>query len=359
MHTSVLVEPCCRLPSPRRWVLPLFSLVIGLCAVTSIRSEIAANEMAAAARNFLAALTPEQRAAAVYEVKDPERLNWHFIPKNDRKGIQFKDLTPEQRHLAQALLASGLSQRGYAQALTIMSLEAILHEMEKSRTKPGAVRDPERYYLTLFGKPGAKDAWGWRVEGHHLSVNFTLADGGAATTPSFMGTNPAEVKDGPRQGLRVLAEEEDLGRQLVKSLRPDQKPLAILAGPAPKDIVTAAERKVTPLEFVGLSAARMTKDQSALLRRLIEQYVRRVRAEIADQELAKIQKAGFEKITFAWAGSLEHGQGHYYRVQGPTFLLEYDNTQNNANHVHAVWRDFSSDFGEDLLRKHYEQSHGK
>ena len=359
MNTTALLETHCPFILARRGVTILLALAIAPLLAPSIHADTAGDEMAAAASNFLAALTPEQRATATYELKNEERLNWHFIPKNDRKGIQFKDLTPEQRNLAHALLASGLSQRGYGQAVTIMSLEAILNELEKSRGKPGATRDPERYYLTIFGQPGAKSVWGWRVEGHHLSVNFTLANGAAAATPSFMGTNPADVKDGPRKGLRVLALEEDLGRQLVKSLNADQRQAAIIADKAPKDIITAAERKVTPLEAAGLSAARMTKDQAAVLRRLIEQYVRRDRAEIADQDLARIQQAGFDKILFAWAGGLERGQGHYYRVQGPTFLLEYDNTQNDNNHVHAAWRDFANDFGEDLLRKHYEQSHGK
>src|SRR5262249_17996235 len=201
---------------------------------------------------FLAALTPEQQAKATFDFKDNERSNWHFIPKA-RKGLPFKELTPAQRPLAFALLSTGLSQDGYAKATTIMSLEQVLGELEGS--KAPFARDPEMYYLTIFGRPGEK--WGWRVEGHHVSVNFTLAGGQAiAATPSFLGANPAEVRQGPRQGLRVLAAEEDLGRKLVKSFDDAQRQTAVMAVAAPKDIITAAHAKVKPLEPVGLSFAK-------------------------------------------------------------------------------------------------------
>ena len=338
---------------------PLCLLASLLVISASARAATPAEEMAAAANHFLAALTPEQKATAVMELKSEDRQNWHFIPKNDRKGLQMKDMTPAQRHLAHALLSSGLSQRGYGKAVTIMSLEEILHEMEKA--KPGNIRDPERYYVSIFGEPGAKGTWGWRVEGHHLSVNFTLAGGKEiSATPNFMGTNPAEVRDGSRKGLRVLEGEDDLGRQLVKSLNAEQRKIAIYTNVAPKDVITAAERRVKPLANDGLISAQMTKEQNKLLLDLIREYIHRVRPEVAAKDLGKIQKAGMDKIYFAWAGSIEPGNGDYYRVQGPTFLLEYDNTQNNNNHVHAVWRDFENDFGEDILRKHYEQApHGK
>ena len=234
-----------------------------------------------------------------------------------------------------------------------MSLEQILHELEAGK---GPRRDPELYYVSIFGKPGPTETWGWRVEGHHLSINFTVVKGEhVSATPSFLGSNPAEVREGPRKGLQVLAEEENLGRQLVKSLDAGQRKSVLLKAEAPRDIITGNERKAKPLELAGLSAAKMTRQQSDLLLTLIREYVYRHRPDVAKLDLDKIQKAGTEKIYFAWAGGLERGDGHYYRVQGPTFLLEYDNTQNNANHIHAVWRDFENDFGEDLLRKHYDQ----
>jgi hypothetical protein len=309
--------------------------------------------MSEAANNFLASLQPEQQAKARFELKADERKNWHFIPR-ERKGLPIKEMTPAQRQLAHTLLSAGMSHRGYGKAMTIMSLEDILRELEQGK---GPVRDPERYFMTIFGQPGDKTAWGWRVEGHHLAINFTVVNGkDVSAIPSFMGTNPAEVREGPRKGLRVLAVEEDLARQLVKSFNEEQKKSAIYTNTAPSDIITGAERKAKVLATTGLAALRMNKDQSKLLLELIREYVYRHRAEVADHDLERIQKAGFDKIYFAWAGGLERGQGHYYRIQGPTFLMEYDNTQNNANHIHAVWRDFENDFGDDLLRKHYEQT---
>jgi hypothetical protein len=311
--------------------------------------------MAEAAENFLAALTPEQQAKAVYEFKNDERFDWHFIPK-PRKGLPFKEMTPPQRLLAHALLSSGLSQRGYMKATTIMSLEQILYDLKDNVPS----RDADLYFVTVFGQPG-KASWGWRVEGHHLSLNFALeGDRVLAVTPSFFGANPAQIQAGPRKGLRVLAGEEDLARELVKSLSPDQRTVAIVATNAPREIITGSDRKARALEPMGIPASRMTQPQKELLLKLLREYVLRYRSEIAEDDLKAIQQAGEDKIQFAWAGGLEPGQGHYYRIQGPTFLMEYDNTQNDANHIHSVWRDLLNDFGEDALRKHYDQvPHGK
>jgi hypothetical protein len=194
------------------------------------------------------------------------------------------------------------------------------------------------------------------VEGHHLSLNFTIADAHhVAVTPSFFGSNPGEVRSGARKGLRVLAGEEDLGRLLVKSLNEEQRKKAVFETKAPSDIITGAQRRVKALEPAGVALKELDQDQARMLWSLLEEYVRRYRPELAEEDLSRIEKAGRDKISFAWAGSVEPGQGHYYRVQGPTFLLEYDNTQNNANHIHAVWRDLKNDFGDDLLRRHYEE----
>lgn len=314
-------------------------------------------EMSDAASRFLAALPAELRARAAFAWSDDERLNWHFIPK-DRKGVTLKELSPAQRHLAYGLLGSGLSQRGYLKATTIMSLEQILQDLEgPGRRFP---RDPELYHVSIFGTPAARGTWGWRVEGHHLSVNFTLVDGRvAAGTPSFLGTNPAEVRTGPRAGLRTLATEEDLGRQLIQGLPARQQQRAILNAKAPDDVLTAANRKASLARFEGLPVKEMARAHRDLVVKIIEEYVGRVRPEVAEADLARIRRAGLDRIHFAWAGGLERGQGHYYRVHGPTFLLEYDNTQNDANHVHAVWRDFDNDFGLDVLAEHYKASHSK
>ena len=313
---------------------------------------LVAEEMVAAANNFLATLTAEQAAKATYPLSDKERFNWHFIPR-ERKGLPFKEMAPEQKHLATALLSTGLSHRGYLKASTIMSLEQVLRDLEQGK---GPTRDPELYFLTIFGKPDPQITWGWRVEGHHLSLNFLLPAGHEiAVTPSFLGSNPGEVREGPRKGLRVLGAEEDLARQLVGSLTEEQKKVAIYTNTAPREIITGNDRKARPLAPTGIPAAKLNKAQTELLWQIIREYVYRYRPEIADQDLKRIERAGTKNLSFAWAGSIEAKKGHYYRVQGPTFLMEYDNTQNDANHIHAVWRDFDHDFGDDLLRQHYEQ----
>lgn len=339
--------------SPQRIVVLLALVALELSSV-SVRAQSPGAELATAANNFLVALTAEQRSKTVFELKSEERINFHFVPRT-RNGLPFKEMTPAQKHLAHALLNSVLSHRGFYKVATLMSVEQVLFELENS----AAHRDADLYYVTVFGTPG-QDVWGWRMEGHHLSMNFTVrGDTVLATTPSFIGINPAEVQRGPRKGLRVLAVEEDLGRQLAKSLDENQRKLGIFSTTAPRDIITGAARKVKPLEPAGLLATQLNSEQRELLKKLIQEYVNRHRTEIAEADRKRIEAAGWQNITFAWAGGLEPGQGHYYRIQGPTFLLEYDNTQNNANHIHTVWRDFENDFGEDALRKHYEAEHQK
>lgn len=325
-------------------------------AVAPLRAHDAGSEMTAAAKNFLNALTPEQRATASFDFADEERVNWHYIPRA-RKGLVMKEMTTEQRLLAHALLASGLSHTGYGKAVSIMSLESILAILEKDRVG-GPVRDPDMYFVSVFGSPGDKAPWGWRFEGHHLALNFTVPAAGAAplVTPSFFGTNPGEVKSGPRAGTRILGTEEDLGRELVKSLDEAQRKIAIILAEAPKEIFNDPKR-VDPTRPEGLPHASLTDAQKALLARLIKEYLFRHRPDIAAGEWARLEKAGLDKVHFAWAGGLKAGQPHYYRVQSDTFVLEYDNTQNDANHVHSIWRHFGRDFGQDALGKHVAESH--
>jgi len=312
-----------------------------------------AEDMAAAAHAWLASLDETQRELAQFEFPDTERLNWAFVPQ-PRKGLPLKKMTTSQRPLAVALLNSGLSHRGFFQAATIISLEEVLRKLENGN--PG--RDSELYYLSIFGQPGTTNVWGWRVEGHHLSLNFTIAGGHvAAQSPAFFGSNPAEVREGPRQGLRVLGLEEDLGRQLVKSLTAPQQETAIIAKTAFPEILTGNSRKVFPLSPSGLGFSELQAAQKAALQELVRTYAERFRPELAEADLDKIEHAGWDKVSFAWAGSIEKGEGHYYRVQGPTFVLEYDNSQNKANHIHTVWRDFMNDFGEDVLKEHYQSGH--
>jgi hypothetical protein len=320
-----------------------------------IAAERSISAMSQAATRFLAELTPEQRQQATFPMNADERLRWHFIPNEmfPRKGLNFRTMTEAQRARAHDLLKSGLSQRGYVTASSIIQLENVLRAIE---TGGKMARDPLDYQFTIFGTPGAKDAWGWRVEGHHLSLHFAIVDGTAvASSPTFTGSNPAEVRDGPEKGKRVLAPLEDLGRALVTALDAGQRAKAVLDATAPGDIVTMNKNDITALSPEGLAAAAMTADQRTALLQLIDAYTSVVADDLAAERMAKLKAAGLEKITFAWAGPTEKGAKHYYRVQGPTFLIEYDNTQNDGNHIHAVWRDFQGDFGRDLLREHLRQ----
>ena len=235
-----------------------------------------------------------------------------------------------------------------------MHLEQVLFDMGSNP----AARNPEWYFFSVFGEPGAGGPWGWRVEGHHLSLNFTVVEGApVAWAPALFGANPAEVRSGPRAGLRTLPEEEDLARALVRSLSAEQRAAAIVASDAPADILSEARRAATPLSPVGLAVARLSAVQRQQLVSLLEVYLSRMDSELAASRRTAIEGAGLDVVTFAWAGPLERGAPHYYRIQGPSFLVEYDNTQDGANHVHTVWRDFHGDFGRDLLLEHYAAAH--
>ena len=314
-------------------------------------------ETADAATNLWAALTPEQQKQAGFGFADAERKNFHFVPR-ERKGLPLAQMTTTQRHLAHALLATGLSQRGFVQAMSIMSLEEILLHIEQGK---GPKRDPEMYFFSIFGTPGPTGTWGWRFEGHHLTLNFTVVNGrGIAGTPAFLGSNPGEVREGPRKGLRILADVEDAGFKLIGMLDEAQRKTAVVDAKAPDEIYSGALPKAEPLEPKGIAAGELKPEQAAALRELVRLYAYRLRDEVARQDMARIEEAGWDKVHFAWAGATEPGAGpHYYRIQGPTFLIEFDNIQNNANHPHTVWRDLAGDFGEDLLRQHYEKEHAQ
>lgn len=333
------------------------ALAAALCAAwvagVTVASERSATSMANAATKFLGALSPEQRQQASFALDSEELTRWHYVPATQfpRNGIPIRAMNEAQRALAQELLKTGLSQRGYTQATTIMTdLEIILKALENG----AASRDPEQYAFSIFGTPSPKGAWGWRVNGHHLSLHFNVANGSAVgSAPTFFGSNPAEVRvEGPKKGLRVLGDREDTARALLLALDASQRTAATLEGAAPGDIVTKTAAKVEPLSPTGLAASAMTPKQREMLMAVIETYTSSMASDIAAERLAQLRAAGLDKIAFAWAGESEQGQKHYYRVQGPTFLIEYDNTQNNGNHVHSVWRDFNGDFGRDLLREH-------
>jgi len=338
--------------SPRALVLLLLLAAFGGVLIQAQWSSGTA--MATAAERFLASLTPEQRKLTSFPFDSPERSRWHFVPDFERHGLPVKEMTQPQLKAAHELLKTGLSDRGYTTYTQIMQLESILREIEKGR---GPLRDPEMYRFSIFGTPSATGTWGWRVEFHHVSLHFSVVDGTAiASTPSFAGANPAEVRDGPRKGQRTLAALEDTARALVSALDASQRKTAIFDGVAPRDIVTYNASAVDPLSPAGLKASDMTPAQRDLLMKVLDAYAGLMAADIATDRLRKIRNAGVEHVSFAWAGPIERGQQHYYRVQGPTFLIEFDNTQGNGNHVHSVWRDFRGDFGRDLLREHLSAS---
>ena len=321
-----------------------------------VASQRSTGVMATAANRFLDGLTAEQRSRAALPYDGEERTRWHYVPTEQfpRKGVPIKEMTEAQRALAHDLLKTGLSQRGYATATAIMQLEAILSDIENSGGRKGRfVRDPEVYFFTVFGTPSAKGTWGWRVEGHHVSLHFDVSNTtSVASSPTFFGSNPGEVREGPRKGLRLLADEEDSARALLAALNESQRKAAIITDVAPNEIVTANSPKADPLAPDGLLAGEMNEQQRAVLLQLIRVYTSKMADDLAAERLARVEKAGLEKVRFAWAGETERGRKHYYRVQGPTFLIEYDNAQNDGNHIHSVWRDFAGDFGRDLLREH-------
>jgi len=317
---------------------------------------LAQNDLAQKANKFLAALPAAMKEKAQYKFDDDERFNWHFVPKS-RNGVSFREFNPTQRDAALDLLKTSLSIQGYQKAAAIMELENVLREVE-GRESSDKYRDPQNYYLTIFGTPDDTKPWGWRFEGHHMALNFSsVSNLIESSTPSFFGSNPGIVKSGPEKGKQILKEETDLAFSLVNSFDADKLKVVLISDTALPEIVSSNSRKATALTPSGLSYSSMNEAQKAFFLKLLEVYVMNYELGFSNKLMAKIKKAGVEKLTFAWAGSLKPGAGHYYRIQGPMLLIELDNTQNNANHVHSVVRDLTNDFGEDILREHYEKEH--
>lgn len=327
----------------------------GLAAVATVAREEqpAADQMADAAQAFLDSLTPEQRKKAEFGFDDPHRTGWFFTPQQDkdrnftRKGVRFEELNDDQKKKALALVKAGTSAKGYDQATTIMSLEGILKEAE---TKGAMVRNPNWYFVSIFGKPSKTGQWGWRVEGHHLSVSFTLDRGTVdSPTPFFFGANPATVQNGPKKGLKAIPEVEDAARELIATLDADQKKAAYQGA---KHLPEIAEN--TPAaklgDAVGVSSAKFTEKQQAAMVKLLDAYLQRMPATVAAAEMKAVKDAGLDKITFAYTGDTEPGKGYTYRLQGPTFVVQFLNIQadgygNQNNHIHSVWRRLPGDFG--------------
>lgn len=313
------------------------------------------DEASLAANAFLKSLSGDLRKKTQFELDSSERYDWNFVPKA-RNGASLLELDDSQAELLGPLLATALSPEGLLSARGIIKHENILRRVETERGIDATRRDPGHYYTSIFGKPGAAAAWAWRFEGHHLSLNVTQVPGQPPLIgPVFMGANPATVPGGQQAGFRLLAAEEDLARALVTMLPAERRRTALIRDTAFSEILTGNDREVK-LELAGLSAAEMSADERQQLRELIGLYVGRFNGATAGEVLQRLDRAGFENLRFAWAGGLESGQPHYYRVHGPTLLIEYDDTQNDANHIHTVYRDLQHDFGGDVLKAHYRLS---
>ena len=341
----------------KRSIGALMAVTVGFLLVTVsgafVQSTGTAASMTAAAAKYLASLNDEQRAESLLAYEVPERMDWHFIPKAHRKGLQIKDMSEEQRQMAHQLLKSCLSEIGYDKATQIMEMENLLLELESGKTGT-PLRDAHRYYFTLFGEPQGDSRWGLSIEGHHLSLNFVVeGDKVVASTPTLFAANPAVVKSASstkiKEGTRVLADEELLAFQLLGLLTAEQKQKAIIAAEPLSEMRAAGEKEPPQPELSGLAAEGMNREQTNVLRQLVEAYARNLPSDVARARMEEIRESGPGKVHFAWAGSEQPGKGHYYRVEGPTFLIEFVNTQpdaagNLANHIHCVWRDIRGDF---------------
>lgn len=304
---------------------------------------------------FVNALNEQQKTKAVFPFEEMNRFNWHFVPPPSapRTGIAIKEMDDTQKKLFYTMLQSFLSPAGYQRTQNIMSFEYVLKEMEPNNT----TRIPENYFVSVYGQPDKDSVWAWKFTGHHLALNFTVVDGELAFTPFFFGSNPGEIKEGAKKGMRIIIDEEDLAFKLVNSLNDVQKKTALIRSEAFAEIVSSNAAHVSPLEPVGILLSDMNNDQKNLVNKIMVAYLSSMPTRLANARMNMVTTEDKNEIRFGWAGGLVKGQPHYYRIQGKTFLIEFDNTQNNANHIHTVWRDFNGDYGEDLLKEHYQHEH--
>lgn len=328
----------------------LAAVALGLMASSMESAEAGA---VAAARGLTDATPSAARATLQQPFTDEARSDWHYTPRR-REGIPWRDMSATQREATTALLRSALSDAGLTKIRAVMALEIALRELETF----GLNRDPDNYAIALFGSPG--EAWGWRLEGHHLSLHFTLeGDRYVATLPQFIGANPAVLprdfpKAGMRKGERVLGREEDLARELYGSLDASQRKRALIDERPYGDIVTRNAARPSPLAPVGIVLGELSAGQQATLLRLVAAFAEHLRPELAEARLARVREGDLATLRFGWAGSAKPGEPHYFRIQGANALIELDNS--GGNHIHAVWRDFAGDWGRDVLREHYRRT---
>lgn len=327
----------------------LILIILFLAAATIVRAD---DQFVAPAKKFLSSLDPKSRAKLTFGYDDNERYNWNFVPTS-RKGLSLHNLNEQQRKALDELLSVFLSEQGYQKATNVLRWEAILREVE-GRKEDDTYRDPKNFYVSFFGEPKDKSLWGWRFEGHHVSLNFTYFNGVVeASTPSFLGANPAVTPTGERN----LKDETDLAFEFLKSLNPDQLKSAVFSDKALPEIVTSNNREAKLLEPKGILYKDLSSDQQKAFIKLLNVFVKNYELGFSSRLWKKIQDAGVENLSFAWAGSTQPGTGTYYRIQGPMLQIEYDNTQTNANHVHTAVRDLTNDFAGDILKEHYKKEH--
>jgi len=303
---------------------------------------------------FLESLKSEQLSQLIMPFDDLSRKDWHYLPAKmwPRTGLKLGELNNDQKIAFSQMLQSFLGKSGYDKTQKIIELENILAELEGDPD----LRDEGAYFIAIYGNPRTDSLWAWSFQGHHLSLNFTLSNGKLSTAPRFFGASPATITEGSRQGERTLDREEDLAMELINALSDQQKEEAVFQDISFIDIVTTNAIEVSPLRPVGIEANKLNAQQKDLLKQLLKEYLSSISKNLAIERESKINDEEFDEIRFGWAGALTKGQGHYYRIQGKTFLIEFDNTQNDANHIHTVWRDFDGDFGIDLIREHYLNS---
>ncbi|MBO9681863.1 MAG: DUF3500 domain-containing protein [Flavisolibacter sp.] len=338
--------------------LLLFTLASAFYASCQTQTSVSTadnSNTTAAASFFLQSLSIPQKQKAQFKFDEEERYNWHYIPR-DRKGIPLKELNAAQYKAAMDLLHTALGDTGFQKTTAVIKLETVLREVE-GRPDTDTYRDPGNYYFSIFGNPASDKIWGWRLEGHHISFNFSSENNQlVSATPGFIGSNPAVVLSGPEKGLEILKDETELGFNLLHSLNASQKEKAIINKRAPGDIITASSRKAMIENPQGILYSELNAIQQKLFVQLLSLYIHRYTRLFAAQMMKEIEDAGLKDLRFAWAGDEQRGIGHphYYRIQGPTIIIEYDNTQNNANHIHTVVRDLKNDFGGDQLLEHYK-----